>query len=173
MAIEVILREHVEHLGHRGEIVKVAPGYARNYLLPRRLAVAVTENNRRQIELEKQRAAARDAEECSEAEALRTRIEAVEIAIARRVGENETLYGSVTSSDIAEALAERELTVDRRRIQLDEPIKTLGSFTVPLRLTRDVSAGIRVRVVALDAPPAPAETAEPGASDTSEGGAEA
>src|SRR5690606_5377172 len=150
MAVEVILREHVEHLGRRGEVVKVAPGYARNYLLPRKLALAVTENNRRQIELEKQRAAARDAEERAEAEALKARIEAVEVAIARRVGENETVYGSVTPADITEALAERDLTVDRRRIQLDEPIKTLGEFTVPVRLARDVTAGIRVRVVALE-----------------------
>ena len=153
MAIEVILKEHVEHLGHRGEIVKVAPGYARNYLLPRKLALAVTAGNRRQIELEQARAAARDAAERADAEAFKTRLEAVEITIARRVGEGETLYGSVTSSDIAEALAERDLTVDRRRLQLDEPIKTLGEFVAPLRLTRDVTAGIRVKVVALDGGP--------------------
>ncbi|MFO7302348.1 MAG: 50S ribosomal protein L9 [Acidobacteriota bacterium] len=162
MAVEVILREHVDHLGRRGEIVKVAPGYARNYLLPRGLALAVTESNRRQIELEKQRAAKRDAEERAEAEALKARIEAVELTIARRVGESETLYGSVTSSDIAEALAERELTVDRRRIQLDGPIKTLGEFTVPVRLTHDVTADIRVRVVALDDGQSVAAAAEAG-----------
>src|SRR5690606_42160092 len=154
MAIEVILREHVEHLGHRGEIVKVAPGYARNYLLPRNLALAVTESNRRQLEREKQRDAARDAAERAEAEGFKARLEAVELTIARRVGEHDALYGSVTSSDIAEALAERDLTVDRRRIQLDEPIKQLGDFVAPIRLARDVTADIRVKVVALDGGPA-------------------
>jgi len=135
----------------------VADGYARNYLLPRKLALAVTANNKRQIEREKARADARDADERQEAEALKARIEAVEVAIARRVGENDTLYGSVTSSDIAEALAARDITVDRRRFQLDEPIKTLGEFVVPVKLARDVSADIKVKVVAADAP-APAAT---------------
>jgi large subunit ribosomal protein L9 len=150
MATEVILKEHVEHLGRRGEVVKVADGYARNYLLPRKLALAVTDNNKRQIERERARAEARDAEERDQAEALKTRIEAIEIVIARRVGENEMLYGSVTSADIAEALAARDLTVDRRRIQLDEPIKSLGDVTVPVRLARDVTAGVRVKVTAAD-----------------------
>ena len=160
MAIEVILREHVEHLGHRGEVVKVADGYARNYLLPRKLALAVTENNKRQIERERARAEARDAEERRDAEALKARIEALDVAIPRRVGENETLYGSVTSSDVAEALAARDITVDRRRIQLADPLKTLGEFVVPVKLTRDVSADIKVKVVAADAPAvAPAEPA--------------
>jgi len=165
MAIEVILREHVEHLGRRGEVVRVADGYARNYLLPRKLALAVTANNKRQIELERVRAEARDAEERREAEALKARIEATGVALARRVGENETLYGSVTTSDIAEALAQRELTVDRRRIQLDEPIKAIGDFVVPVKLTRDVTANISVKVVAADAPAAPAEPAAETASE--------
>jgi large subunit ribosomal protein L9 len=157
MAIEVILKEHVEHLGRRGEVVKVADGYARNYLLPRKLALAVTENNKRQIELERARAEARDAEERKEAEALKARIEAADVAIARRVGENEHLFGSVTSVDIAEALAARDLTVDRRRIQLAEPLRTTGEFVVPVKLTRDVTADIKVKVVALDAPEPAAE----------------
>ena len=160
MSIEVILKEHVEHLGRRGEVVKVASGYARNYLLPRRLALAVTDNNKRQIERERVRAETRDAEERRDAEAIKARIEAVEVAIARRVGEHDTLYGSVTSADIAEALAARDLTVDRRRIHLDEPLKALGAFVVPVRLTRDVSADIKVKVVAADAP-APAAQAAP------------
>lgn len=151
MAIEVILKEHVEHLGRRGEVVKVTDGYARNYLLPRKLALAVTENNRRQIDRERARAEARDAEERREAEGLKARIEAAEIAIARRVGENETLYGSVTTSDIADALAARDLKVDKRRIQLDEPLKTIGEFVVPVKLTRDVSADIKVKVVVAEA----------------------
>jgi large subunit ribosomal protein L9 len=148
MSIEVILKEHVEHLGRRGEIVKVADGYARNFLFPRKLALAVTAENKRQIERERARAEAREAEEAQIAQALATRLEAIEIAIARRVGENETLYGSVTASDIAEALAARELAVDRRKIQLPEPLKTLGDHVVPVKLHREVTAEVKVKVVA-------------------------
>jgi large subunit ribosomal protein L9 len=151
MSIEVILKEHVEHLGRRGEIVKVADGYARNYLFPRKLALAVTDENKRQIERERARAEARDAEEKITAEALATRIEAVELAIARRVGENDTLYGSVTSADIAEALAERTLPVDRRKIQLADPLKTLGDHVVPVKLHREVTAQVKVKIVAAGA----------------------
>jgi large subunit ribosomal protein L9 len=147
MSIEVILREHVDHLGRRGEIVKVASGYARNYLLPRKLALAVTAENKRQIERERARAEAREAEERTEAEALAARLNALEVAIARRVGENETLYGSVTSSDIAEALAARGVTVDRRKIQLDEPLKTTGEHTVPIKVHRDVTAQVRIHII--------------------------
>ena len=114
MSIEVILKEHVEHLGRRGEIVKVASGYARNFLLPRKLALAVTEANKQQIEREKVRAEAKDQEEVKDAKAQAAQLEAATISIARRVGENETLYGSVTSADIADALAAQKLTVDRR-----------------------------------------------------------
>ena len=148
MSIEVILKEHVEHLGRRGEIVKVADGYARNFLFPRKLALAVTVENKRQIERERARAEAREAEEVQVAQALATRLEAIEIAIARRVGENETLYGSVTASDIADALAARELTVDRRKIQLPEPLKPLGDHVVPVKLHREVTADVKVKVVA-------------------------
>ena len=147
MSIEVILREHVEHLGRRGEVVKVADGYARNYLFPRKLALAVTAENKRQIDRERARAETRDAEERTTAQALATRIEAAEIAIGRRVGENDTLFGSVTSADIAEALGERGLPVDRRRIQLDEPLKTLGQHAVPVKLHRDVTAQVKVTIV--------------------------
>jgi large subunit ribosomal protein L9 len=148
MSIEVILKEHVEHLGRRGEVVKVANGYARNFLFPRKLALAVTAENKRQIERERAKAEAREAEDVQIAQALATRLEAIEIAISRRVGENETLYGSVTSGDIAEALAARELGVDRRKIQLAEPLKTLGDHVVPVRLHRDVTADVKVKVVA-------------------------
>ena len=102
--MEVILREHVEHLGQRGDVVKVAEGYARNYLLPRKLALAVTANNKRQIDREKKIAEARDMEDRAQAEAIAQRLAQLEIEIARRVGEHDTLYGSVTSADIAEAL---------------------------------------------------------------------
>src|SRR6185369_13408332 len=136
MAIEVILKEHVEHLGRRGAVVKVAPGYARNYLLPRKLALAVTDENKRQIARERVKAEAKDNEELQAAQALAARIEALELAIARRVGEHDTLYGSVTSSDLADALAQRQLEIDRRKIQLNDALKTLGDHVVPVRLHR-------------------------------------
>jgi len=147
MAIEVILKEHVEHLGSRGEIVKVADGYARNYLFPRKLALAVTEENKRQIERDRAKAEARESEERQLADALGQRLEALELEIARRVGEQDTLYGSVTSADIAEALQAKDFTVDRRRIQLPDAIKTIGEHVVPVRLHRDVTAQVKVKVV--------------------------
>ena len=148
MSIEVILKEHVEHLGRRGEVVKVAGGYARNFLFPRKLALAVTDENKRQIERERARAEAKDAQELAEAEGVKARLEAVELAIARRVGENETLYGSVTSADIAEALAARDVTIDRRRIQLADALKSLGEHQVAVKLAHGVTAEIKVRIVA-------------------------
>jgi large subunit ribosomal protein L9 len=148
MAIEVILKEHVEHLGRRGEIVKVADGYARNYLLPRKLALAVTDENKRQVERERAKAEAREAEELRDAQALAAKIVALDLSIPRRVGENDTLYGSVTTADLAEALEERGLAVDRRRIQLAEPLKTLGEHTVPVKIHREVTAPLKVTIVA-------------------------
>jgi large subunit ribosomal protein L9 len=148
--MEVILREHVEHLGRRGDVVKVADGYARNYLLPRKLALTVTAGNRKQIERERQVAEKREADERVAADAMAARFAGLEIAIARRVGETEALYGSVTSADIAEALAAKGFEVDRRRVQLAEPIKQLGAFEVPVRLHRDVTATVKV-VVTRDA----------------------
>jgi len=150
MSMEVILKEHVEHLGRRGEIVKVANGYARNYLLPRKLALAVTEENKRQIEREKARAEAKDAEELKEAQALAAKVEKADIAIARRVGEGQTLYGSVTTADIADALAARDIVVDRRKIQLTEPLKALGEHAVPVKIHRDVTVNLVVKVVAAE-----------------------
>lgn len=147
MAIEVILKEHVEHLGERGQTVKVADGYARNYLFPRKLALAVTAENKRQIERERAKAEAREAEERQVATALQQRLEALEVEIARRVGEHDTLYGSVTAADIAEALAAREFTIDRRKIQVVDPLKTLGEHVVPVKLHRDVTAQVKVKVI--------------------------
>ncbi len=146
--MEVILREHVEHLGNRGEVVKVADGYARNYLLPRKLALLVTDGNKQQIEREKVKFDAKEAEEKKIADAMAERIAAVEIEIARRVGETQALYGSVTSADIAEALAAKGFDVDRRKLQLAEPIKHLGEVQVPIKLHRDVVAHVKVKVVA-------------------------
>src|SRR5580765_983590 len=146
--MEVILREHVDNLGKRGEIVKVADGYARNYLLPRKLALAATDGNRKQIEREREKFEAREAEEKKVAESLAARMGNLEIEIARRVGETDVLFGSVTTADIAEALLARGSEVDRRKLQLAEPIKKLGEYDIPLRLSRDVVAHIKVRVVA-------------------------
>lgn len=161
--IELILKKDVEHLGRQGEIVRVANGYARNYLLPRELALAVTAGNRKQIEHEQKMAARREAEEKSAAEALAKAIALAEVVIARKVGEKDTLYGSVTSSDVAASLAEQGFQVDRRKIQLPDPIKRVGEVMVPIKLHRAVTAELRVRVVpdeVPETPPAPAAAAE-------------
>jgi large subunit ribosomal protein L9 len=146
--MEVILREHVEHLGRRGDIVKVAAGYGRNYLLPRKLALVVTENNKRQIEREKKLAEVRDMEEQRAAEAVAERISQIELEIGRRVGDNDTLYGSVTSADVAAALKAKGFEVDKRKIQLPEPLKALGETSVPIKVHHGVIAQVKVRVVA-------------------------
>ena len=145
--MEVILREHVDNLGRRGDVVKVAAGYARNYLLPRKLALAVTEANKRQIERERKNAEARELEEKSQADAFAKRLTETEISIARRVGENDTLYGSVTSADIAAALTAKGFEIDKRKITLPEPLKALGEFTVPVKVHREVTAQVKVKVV--------------------------
>jgi len=146
--MEVILREHVDHLGRRGELVKVADGYARNYLLPRKLALLATEGNRKQIERERVRFEAKESEEQKIAEAMRDRLANVEVVIARKVGETEALYGSVTAADIAEALAGKGFELDRRKLQLDEPLKRIGDVDVSVKLHREVTAIVKVRVVA-------------------------
>jgi large subunit ribosomal protein L9 len=146
--MEVILREHVDNLGRRGDIVKVAAGYARNYLLPRKLALSVSEGNKRQIERERKNAEVRELEEKSQAEAFAERIAQADIAIARRVGENNTLYGSVTSADVAQALLAKGFEIDKRKITLVDPLKAIGEYTVPVKVHRDVTAQVKVRVVA-------------------------
>ena len=146
--MEVILREHVDNLGRRGDVVKVASGYARNYLLPRKLALAVNEANKRQIERERKNAEVRELEEKTQAEAFAARLAEAEISIARRVGEHDALYGSVTSADIAAALAAKGFEIDKRKITLAEPIKALGEVTVPVKIHRDVTAQVKVSVIA-------------------------
>ncbi len=146
--MEVILREHVDNLGRRGDVVKVADGYARNFLLPRKLALLVTEGNKRVIERERAKFDAKEAEEKKVAEAIGDRLGSVELEIARRVGETEALYGSVTTADIGAALHAKGFDVDRRKIVLQEPIKRLGEFDVPIKLHRDVTTHVKVRVVA-------------------------
>ncbi len=138
----------MDNLGKRGEIVKVADGYARNYLLPRKLALLATEGNKKQIEREREKFEAKEADERKVAEALAGRIGSLHIEIARRVGENEVLFGSVTAADIAAALEAKGVEVDRRKLQLHEPIKKLGEVDVPLKLHRDVVATLKVKVIA-------------------------
>ena len=145
--LKLMLLKDVAGLGSLGDVVKVRPGYARNYLLPRKLALAVTDSNKRQIEREKKVAEVKDAEEVQQATALAQRLEATEVEIARRVGENNTLYGSVTSGDIAHALEAKGFQIDKRKITLADPIKAIGDVTVPLKIHRDVTAQLKVKVV--------------------------
>ncbi len=146
--MEVILREHVDNLGRRGEVVKVADGYARNYLLPRKLALPATDGNKKQIERERAKLEAKEADEKRTAEALAARLLSVEVVIARKVGETEALYGSVTTADIVESLTAKGFDIDRRKVHLAEPIKKLGEFEVPVKLQREVVAAVKVKVVA-------------------------
>jgi large subunit ribosomal protein L9 len=152
--MEVILRDHVENVGKRGEVVKVANGYARNFLLPRKLALPATPGNMKQIQRERVKLDAKEAEEKGAAEAVAAKMAGVEAVIARRVGETEALYGSVTTADIAEALGKLGFETDKRKIGLREPIKKLGEYTVPLKLHSEVTVNIPVRVVAEGKPEA-------------------
>ena len=145
--MEVILREHVDNLGRRGEIVKVADGYARNFLLPRKLALPATTGNKKHVERERKIMESREAEEKGQAEAIAARLAAVEISIARRVGETDQLYGSVTASDVADFLKSKGFEIDRRKLILPEPIKTVGDHKVPLKLHREVTVPLVVKVV--------------------------
>jgi len=159
--MEIILRQAVENLGKPGDVVKVKAGYARNYLLPRNLAVEATVNNVRQIEGERAALAKREAKDRSSAELQAEALGKLALKFERRVGEAGVLYGSVTSMDIAHALKEQGYEIDRRRIVLREPIKRFGSYEVPVRLHRDVTVqlpvsvlgegGIEIDVTALDA----------------------
>jgi large subunit ribosomal protein L9 len=146
--MEVILREHVDNLGRRGDLVKVADGYARNFLLPRKMALLATDGNKKVIEREKVKFDAKELEEQKAAQAVADRLATVEIEIARRVGETDALFGSVTNADIAESLAAKGFDLDRRKVQLHDPIKKLGEYSVPVKLHRDVVVTLKVKVVA-------------------------
>jgi len=145
--MEVILKEDVEKLGARGDLVKVASGYARNFLLPKRLAVPATDSNKKIIEQERQAHLRKEAKLAGEAQDLAKLMANVTVSISQKAGENDQLFGSVTSKDIAEALEKQGYTIERRKIVLDEPIKTLGEFKIPLRLHRDVTSEITLNVV--------------------------
>jgi large subunit ribosomal protein L9 len=142
--MEVILKEDVPKLGHRGDVVKVAEGYGRNYLLPRKLAIEATQGNKAVIEQMKQSAVRRSAIEKADSEALAKQLEAVTLNFQRKAGEKDHLFGSVTSSDIAEALEQKGFNIDRRKIQMHEPLKSIGEFDVPVRLHRDVTSRVKV-----------------------------
>ena len=145
--MDIILRQHVDNLGQRGEIVKVANGYARNYLLPRKLALPATEGNKKHVERERRIMDTREAEEKATAEAISARLMAIDLVFPRRVGDTGQLYGSVTAGDIAEFLKTKGFEIDRRKLILPEALKSLGDHTVNLKLHRDVSAALKVQVV--------------------------
>jgi large subunit ribosomal protein L9 len=155
--MEVILKEDVANLGHRGDVVKVADGYGRNFLLPRKLALQATLANKAVIEQMKAAASRRSAEEKVQAQALVAKLEPLTLSFTRKSGENGQLFGSVTTADIASELAAKGFEIDRRKIQLSEPIKSLGNFTVSIKLHREVAAHVAVHV----AGDAAQEVAEP------------
>ncbi|MBV9340421.1 MAG: 50S ribosomal protein L9 [Acidobacteria bacterium] len=144
--MDVILKEDVAKLGSRGDLVKVAEGYGRNFLLPRKLAIEATPGNKRVIEQMRAAALRRSAKEKAQAEDLAKQFEGVGVSFERRAGEHDQLFGSVTSGDIAEALEKKGFNVDRRKIQLHEPLKTLGEFTVPVRLHKDVTTHLKITI---------------------------
>src|SRR5579862_8797399 len=146
--MEIILREDVDKLGTRGQVVKVAAGYARNFLLPKRLAVAATDANKKIVEQERQAHLRKEVVAKGEAEELAKLLGAATISIARKAGENGQLFGSVTAGDIADALTAQKFNIDRKKIQLDDAIRTLGDHKVTVRLQREVTAEINVAVVA-------------------------
>jgi large subunit ribosomal protein L9 len=148
--MEVILKEDVNKLGHRGDVVKVADGYGRNFLLPKKLAMEATAANKVVIEQMKQSAVRQSAREKSEAELLVKQLDQVELVFERRVGENDHLFGSVTSAEIAQQLEHKGFNIDRRKLQLEEPLRQLGEFHVPVKLHREVTAHVKVTVKAED-----------------------
>jgi large subunit ribosomal protein L9 len=144
--MEVILREDIEKLGVRGQVIKVASGYARNFLLPKRMAVAATESNKKIVEQERQAHLRKEVKVQGEAEDLAKIMTGATVRISQKAGENDQLFGSVTSKDIAEALTAQNYNIDRRKIQLEDPIRQLGEYKVPVRLHKDVTVEITVVV---------------------------
>src|SRR6266852_4909226 len=142
--MEVILKEDVATLGSRGDVVKVAEGYGRNFLLPRRLAIEASAGNKKVIEQMKAASVRRSAKEKTQAEELAKQFDGLSVSFQRKSGENDQLFGSVTSGDIADALAKKSFNIDRRKIQLHEPLKTLGEFVIPVKLHKEVTAHLKV-----------------------------
>ncbi len=156
--MEVILKEDVLKLGNRGDVVRVADGYGRNYLLPGKLAIEATAANKAVIDQMKASSVRKSAKEKAQSEDLAKQMDAVELTFERKVGENDHLFGSVTSGDIAQALEAQGYTVDRRKIALEEPLKQLGEFHVPVKLHREVTAHVKVTIKS-DAPDEPVASA--------------
>ena len=144
--MEVILRETIDTLGRAGQVVKVADGYARNYLLPRKLAYLVTPGNLKVIEFERQSLLKKEAKQKDDAEKLMEMLNKVELVTRRKVGEQDALYGSVTNSDVAELLEAKGFQIEKRKIHMDDHIKTIGEFSIPIRLFKDVTAHIKLKV---------------------------
>jgi large subunit ribosomal protein L9 len=142
--MEVILKEDIAKLGSRGDVVKVAEGYGRNYLLPRKLAIQANAGNKAVIEQMKSASLRRSAKEKTQAEELAKQFDGVALSFERRSGENDQLFGSVTSGDIVDALAKKGFNLDRRKVQLHEPLKTVGEFAIPVKLHKDVTAHLKV-----------------------------
>lgn len=173
--MEIVLRETIEKLGTAGEVVTVRSGYARNYLLPRKLAYLATPGNLKVIAQERQKMLQKEAERRGEAESLAEAIGQLELSFTRRVGEHQVLYGSVTSADIAEALGQEGFVIDKRKIVLGDHIKRLGEFVVPIRLFSEVVAELKLRVVAqgAEAAAAPRGAADPAEDPAADGEGEA
>src|SRR5438067_1188841 len=146
--MEVILRETIESLGRAGQVVKVANGYARNYLLPRKLAYLATPGNMKVIEFERQALLKKESKQKEDAEKLMQMLDNVEVTIRRKVGEQNALYGSVTNSDVADELEKKGFTVEKRKIHMEDHIKTIGEFAIPIRLFKDVTAHVKLKVEA-------------------------
>ena len=144
--MEIILRETIENLGRAGQVVKVANGYARNYLLPRKLAYPATPGNMKVIEFEKQSLLRKEARQKDDSEKLKNLLDAVEIVIRRKVGEQNALYGSVTNADVAEELEKKGFQIEKRKIHMDDHIKTIGEHLIPIRLFKDVTANVKLKV---------------------------
>ena len=142
--MEVILKEDVPKLGSRGDVVRVAEGYGRNFLLPKKLAIEASAANKAVIEQMKAAAVRRSAKEKEQAEQLAKQFDGLSVSFQRRAGEQDQLFGSVTSGDVAEALEKKGFNLDRRKVQLHEPLKTLGEFTIPVKLHKDVTTHLRV-----------------------------
>ncbi|MEO6911607.1 MAG: 50S ribosomal protein L9, partial [Edaphobacter sp.] len=145
--MEVILKEDVDHLGNRGDVVKVAQGYGRNFLLPKKLAIEATAGNKAVIEQMKVSSVRRSAKEKADAELLLGQLEGASLEFTRKTGDGDHLFGSVTSADISQALEGQGFQIDRRKVHLEEPLKSVGEFLVPVRLHREVTAHVKVNVL--------------------------
>jgi large subunit ribosomal protein L9 len=144
--MEVILRETIDTLGRAGQVVKVADGYARNYLLPRKLAYPATPGNRKVIEFERQSLLKKEAKQKDDAEKLKEMLDKIQLVIRRKVGEQDALYGSVTNADVAELLEAKGFQIEKRKIHMEDHIKTIGEFDIPIRLFKDVTAQVKLKV---------------------------